>query len=164
MAPELMRKEHLVYPHEMPAHVPDEPHFRRVWQHYREYVFRNAVSDAVVAGKITEADRAAFDKFVGLSKTPSFNLFILAQQGKLKDFNGNDGFEAAKRVWGALGLTSIEFNTKTSQPVEEQFWDHFDVKFDVTEVGMRKALPYICVDPSNRAKVEALFQGQQIAH
>ena len=27
MAPELMKKEHLVYPHEMPAFVPNEPHF-----------------------------------------------------------------------------------------------------------------------------------------
>jgi len=166
MAPELMKKEHLVYPHEMPAFVPDEPHFRRVWQHYREYVFKNAVADAVKSGKITESDQAAFDRFVGLSKTPSFNLLILTLQDKLKHFNGDDGFEAAKRVWTALGLSSIEFNTKTAQPAEEQFWDHFDVKFNVTEVGMRKALPFFCVDPSNRAKVEALLanHGSQQVH
>jgi len=90
----------------------------------------------------------------------------LTLQDKLKHFNGDDGFEAAKRVWTALGLSSIEFNTKTAQPAEEQFWDHFDVKFNVTEVGMRKALPFFCVDPSNRAKVEALLanHGSQQVH
>lgn len=123
-------------------------------------MFKNAVADAVKAGKITDGDQAAFDRFVGLSKTPSFNLFILAHQGKLNHFKGDDGFEAAKRVWAALGLNSIEFNSKTSQPVEEQFWDNFDIQFNVTEVGMRKALPFFCVDPSNRAKVEALLNGQ----
>jgi hypothetical protein len=31
MAPELIRKEDIVYPHEMPAQISSEPHFRRVW-------------------------------------------------------------------------------------------------------------------------------------
>lgn len=31
MAPDLVKKDHLIFPHEMPAFVPNEPHFRRVW-------------------------------------------------------------------------------------------------------------------------------------
>lgn len=51
----------------------------------------------------------------------------------------------------------MEFNSKSSEPFEEQFWHHFDLMFNITEVGMRKALPHFCVDPNNRAKVEALL-------
>lgn len=79
MAPDLVKKDMLVFPHEMPAVASNEPHFRRVWQHYREYVFKNTVAEACKAGKISEADSAAFERFVGLSKIPSFNLFIMAQ-------------------------------------------------------------------------------------
>lgn len=163
MAPDLVKKDMLVFPHEMPAVVSNEPHFRRVWQHYREHVFKNTIAEACKAGKISEADHAAFDRFVGLSKTPSFNLFIMAQQGKLNHFKGDEGFEAANRVWNALGLNKIEFNSKTAEPVEEQFWQHFDLMFNITEAGMMKELPFFCVDPSNRAKVEALM-GKQLPH
>lgn len=31
MAPEIIKKEDLVFPHEMPARLSDEPHFQRVW-------------------------------------------------------------------------------------------------------------------------------------
>jgi hypothetical protein len=31
MVPELMSKNDLVYPHEIPKQISDEPHFRRVW-------------------------------------------------------------------------------------------------------------------------------------
>ena len=31
LVPELMNKEDLVYPHEKPAELPNEPHFKRVW-------------------------------------------------------------------------------------------------------------------------------------
>jgi len=58
MAPELIKKSDLVFPHEMPAFTPDEPHFRRVWQHYREYVFSQTLNEACKSGKISEADHA----------------------------------------------------------------------------------------------------------
>lgn len=163
MAPDLVKKSDLVFPHEMPAYVPNEPHFRRVWQHYREHVFKQNIEEACKSGMITDADHSLFDRFVGLSRQPSFNLFILAQQGKLDHFKGDEGFEAAQRVWHALGLDQIEFNHKTSEPLEEQFWQHFDLMFNITEDGMRKALPEFCVDPNNRAKVEAMHQ-HQVTH
>lgn len=157
MAPDLVKPEHFAYPHEMSAPVTTEPHFRRVWQHYREHVFKQAVTEACNAGKITVGEHASFDRFVGLSKTPSFSLFILAHQGKLDHFRGDEGFEATQKVFNVLGFGDMEFNDKTSEPVEEQFWHHFDSHFSITEEGMRKALPHFCVDPSNRAKVEALL-------
>ena len=40
MCPELLSKDDLVFPHEQSKYIPDEPHFRRVWQHYREHMFR----------------------------------------------------------------------------------------------------------------------------
>lgn len=166
MAPDLVKPEHLIYPHEMRKPVTKEPHFRRVWQHYREHVFKQAVAKALEAGKITESDQANFDRFVGLSKVPSFSLFILAHQGKLDHFRGDEGFEATKKVFKAIGFGKLEFNPKTAEPVEEQFWRCFDHKFNITEEGMRKALPHFCVDPSNRAKVEALLghEHEKIAH
>jgi len=40
MVPELVSKEDMIYPHEMAKSVSEEPHFRRVWQHYREHIFK----------------------------------------------------------------------------------------------------------------------------
>ena len=31
LAPEIVKKEDMIFPHEMPARLPDEPHFQRVW-------------------------------------------------------------------------------------------------------------------------------------
>lgn len=160
MAPDLVKKEMFVFPHELPAAMPDEPHYRRVVQHYREYVFRSLVDFACKAGKFSEAERAAFDRFVALSNTPALNLFILAHTEKLKHFNGDKDFEAANKVWNALDLNTIEFNKLTAEPVEEQFWRHFDLRFEITDENMRNALPFFCVDPNNRAKVEALLNKQ----
>ena len=163
MAPEVMRKEDLVFPHEMPAFVPNEPHFMRVWQHYREHVFKNLLAKASESGKISADDHAKFNRFIGMSNTPAFNIFIMAQNGDLTHLKGDEGFEATQRVFKALGLDSIQFNKKTSEPMEEQFWKHFDLKYNITEVGMRKELPFFCVDPSNRAKVEALLANKEAA-
>lgn len=107
---------------------------------------------------------AGFHRFVGNAKTPSFNIYILAASGKLDHLKGDDGFEATQRVFKALGFDSFKFSKKTSEPFEEQFWRHFDLHFNVTEVGLRKELPFFCVDPSNRAKVEALLASKDAAH
>jgi len=31
MAPEILKKEDMILPHQMPARISEEPHFRRVW-------------------------------------------------------------------------------------------------------------------------------------
>lgn len=47
LAPEIVKKEDMVMPHEMAPKLPDEPHFQRVWQHYREHVFKLQFQEAV---------------------------------------------------------------------------------------------------------------------
>jgi hypothetical protein len=37
------------------------------------------------------------------------------------------------------------------------------LQYNITEVGLRKELPFFCVDPSNRAKVEALLANKEAA-
>mmetsp|Transcript_10238 Transcript_10238/g.10206 ORF Transcript_10238/g.10206 Transcript_10238/m.10206 type:complete len:251 (-) Transcript_10238:428-1180(-) len=42
MVPEMINKDDLVYPHEIPKDITTEPHYRRVWQYYREHVLRSS--------------------------------------------------------------------------------------------------------------------------
>lgn len=60
MAPEILKKEDLIYPHQMPARISEEPHFRRVWQHFREWTFKAALESSISEGAISEADAEAF--------------------------------------------------------------------------------------------------------
>lgn len=159
MAPEIIKKEDMIYPHEMPPSVSTEPHFRRVWQHYREWTFKTSLAKAIDDGTVSSSDAASFEQFVGLSGTPTFNLFILISQGKLSYLEGEEGYQATCRVLKALGMDTIEWTDKTAAPAEEQFWSQFDDVFKLSETGMRKSLPEFVVDGGNRAQVEALLNG-----
>jgi len=92
MAPELIKKEDMIFPHQMPARVSEEPHFRRVWQHYREWTFKAALMEAVESEAISSADSEAFSKFVGLTGTPTFSLFVLISQGSLSHLEREEGY------------------------------------------------------------------------
>ena len=81
MVPELLPKDDFIYPHELPKKISTEPHFRRVWQHYREYVFKTRFDELVSEGKLTDQEASAFKEFVSLSNEPSFNMFIYAKLG-----------------------------------------------------------------------------------
>ena len=67
MAPELIKREDMILPHQLPAKVSTEPHFQRVWQHYREWTFRAAVEHGVQEGQIEQADADAMNQFIGLT-------------------------------------------------------------------------------------------------
>ena len=69
MAPELLRKEDLVFPHEVEERS-NEPHFLRVWQHYRNFTLSQALNQQIEEGKVTRDDAAAFRRFVGGQQTP----------------------------------------------------------------------------------------------
>ena len=60
-----------------------------------------------------------------------------------------------------MGLGHIEFDRKTSMPYEQQFWAQFDILSELTEEKMIKEIPTFVTDPSNQAKVEALFAGRK---
>lgn len=67
LAPEMVKKEDLVFPHELPAQISNEPHFRRVWQHYRSHMFRARYALAVEAGTISSDDDQNFRNFIDLT-------------------------------------------------------------------------------------------------
>jgi len=161
MAPEIVKKEDFVYPHELPPQVSTEPHFQRVWQLYRDHKLRSALAKAEEQGAISSEDSAAAQEFIGMSGETSVTIYILAITGKLTHLEGNEGFQATIRVLNAVGLGDIEFNHCSSEPVEEQFWRAFDGLSGCTEAEMRKHLPEFVGDPNNRAKVEALLSGEE---
>lgn len=119
MMPEIIKKDDLVFPHELPADVSTEPHFQRVWQHYREHIFRLRFAQLVEAGEISESDAQSFTRWVGLYDHPTFNLYILARTGHLDHLSGDEGYQATMRVLETMGLGAINFDNKTAQPLEE---------------------------------------------
>ena len=158
LAPEIVKKEDMMFPHEMPPKLSDEPHFQRVWQHYREHMFKSRFSDCCEEGLISEEDAQKFTNFVGMTNHPTFNLFILAKAGKLAHLEHDEGYQATIRVLDTMGLNKIQFTQLTAMPTEEQFWQQFDGFYQLTESGMRKELPNFISDPSNLAKVAALLE------
>ena len=162
MAPEIIRKEDMVFPHELPAQVPDEPHFQRVWQHYREWTFKAALQHGIESQALSQEDVEAFSNFVGLSGTPTFSLFVLISQGKLAHLEREEGYQATLRVLKGLGMDKIEWDDKSAKPAEEQFWGQFDSAFDLTEAEMRKALPSFVTDENNRAQVQAFLETAEV--
>ena len=158
LVPELISKEDMVYPHEQQPILTQEPHFRRVWQHYREHMFKLRFAYLVQEGKISESDAASFRNYVDFNGGASFTTYLYSQLGLIQ--KGED-FEASQRVLEALGLSKVEISRKTAQSYEEQFWDQFDVIFELSEDGLQREIPAFVTDPSNKAKVEALISGRK---
>jgi len=148
------------YPHEMGKWISNEPHFQRVWQHYREHTFKNAVSNAVSRGKITEADAATAAKFLGGKYHLSIQQYVLGKQGLRPDLAKCEKFLTTDKVMNAIGMTSIPLSNLTAEPYEVQFWNNFDGQYNLTEIKMREDLPYFITDPTNRMKVEAIMDGR----
>ena len=163
LAPEIIKREDMVLPHELPPRLPDEPHFQRVWQFYRQHVLKLSFDGAVESGAISQDDANKFTQFVGMTNTPTFSLFILARSGKLAHLERDEGYQATIKVLGALGLGQVAITHTTAMPVEEQFWQQFDVINDLTESSMRKELPNFISDPSNQAKVQAMLGSSDAA-
>ena len=159
MAPELLKKEDMILPHQMPPALPNEPYFQRVWQHYREHVFSENFQSKVASGVISREDADKFVRFVGSISQPTFSLFILIKAGKLAHMEHDEGYQATQRVLSAMKLDNVTFNKQTAMPVEEQFWQQYDGIYGLTEKSMRAALPEFVSDPNNQAKVNALLEG-----
>lgn len=163
MCPELMRKEDCVFPHELAPRLPNEPHFLRVWQHYREHTFKNTIAELVDEKHISAEDQAAFARFCGGQDAPAFHLIIMAKQGQLEHMREDADFQAALRVMEALGFDAMEIDTSnTAKPAHQQFWEQFDEIFELTEATMREDLDTFIADPTNRAKFEAMEGAKQL--
>lgn len=161
LAPEIIKKENMVFPHEQAPQISDEPHFRRVWQHYREHMFRLRFAQLVEAGEIAESDASDMSRWIDLAGHPTFSIYIMARQGQLDHLQNDEGFQATMRVLDTMGLGAIQLSPHSAQPAEEQFWEQFDGVYQLTEQEMKRELPNFVTDPSNRAKVEALMEGHQ---
>lgn len=157
LAPEIIKKEDMIMPHEMAPKISEEPHFQRVWQHYREHAFKVRFAEAVDEGRISEDDARMFNNFVGMTNHPSFGIFALAKAGKLAHMERDESFQASMRVLDAMNLGDIEIEQTTAMPPEEQFWQQIDGFLQLTEKDMRKQMPYFITDKANQAKVEALL-------
>jgi len=161
LAPEILKKENLVFPHEQPPLLTNEPHFRRVWQHYREHMFRLRFAQLVEAGEISESDANTFSRWVDMTGYPTFSIYMMARTGKLDHLSNDAGFQATMRVLETMGLGAIVLEQhKTSMPLEEQFWEQFDGVYQLNEKEMRRELPNFVTDPNNQAKVAALLEGR----
>jgi hypothetical protein len=161
LVPELISKEDMVYPHEHQGFLSDEPHFRRVWQHYREHIFRLRFAYLVEEGVISQADAAAFREYVDFQGGASFTTYLYTSLGLLPK---EASFDAAARVMEALGLARVDIDRKSAEPYEEQFWTQYDVIMELSEEGLARELPVIVTDPANKAKVEALIAGRKAGH
>jgi hypothetical protein len=161
LAPELIKKEDLVFPHEQVPTLSSEPHFQRVWQHYRNHSFNLAFASATDAGTISQEDADAFKRFIGMHSAPCLNIWIQAKQGKLDHLKDDEGYQATIRVMSAMGFDAVEFNTKTTRPLEEQFWEQFDGLYELTEASLKEDMPVLITDPTNKAAIEALMTDSQ---
>lgn len=121
-------------------------------------MFKLRFAYLVEEGKISETDAAAFRNYVDLQGGASFTTYLYANLGFIPQ---GEGYEAAARVMEALGLSRVEIDRKTAQPYEEQFWDQYDVIFELSEDGLARELPAFVTDPANKAKVEALIAGRK---
>jgi hypothetical protein len=149
MVPELLSKDDIVYPHEHQRILSDEPHFRRVWQFYREHIFKLRFCNLVEAGDITQEEANAFKSFIDLQNVPTFNLYIYGRLGQLPHLEQDAGYQATVKVMEKLGLGLVELDRLTSMPYEQQFWEQFDIIMNLSEEEMRRDLPYFVTDPSN---------------
>jgi len=92
LAPEMIKKDMFFLPHEMPATVSTEPHFQRVWQHYREHTFKESIARAVEGGAISQEDADQCQNFLNMAGQPSVNIYIMAKTGKMTHLEGHEGF------------------------------------------------------------------------
>lgn len=140
LTPELIKKENMVFPHEMDAQVSTEPHFQRIWNIYRIHTLKGKVTAAVNAGSVSQEDADAACAF--LSKGAGSKQMMISGycQGKIgrPDLANDAGFLATDRVFNAVGLGGAKFNMVTAEGYESQFARAFDKTFNLNEIEMKE--------------------------
>ena len=53
LAPQIIKKEDFLYPHEMGAQISTEPYFQRLWKYYREHTLKQQIELAVTEGNVS---------------------------------------------------------------------------------------------------------------
>lgn len=157
ITPEMMEK----FPdepeeYEATPYLSTEPHYRRVWNHYRQFQFKTRIEHLIENGDLEADDVSRASKFFDSKGLPSATMFANAQRGVYGDLTNDPSWESFQKIAKWLGLDTIEFDHTTAEPLEEQFWRNFDQIFELTEEDMHKYLPIYVTDPKNAARIEAL--------
>jgi len=156
LAPEVLRKSDMAYPHEIGAQISTEPHFQRLWEHYRSHSLRAAVAGAVSSGSLSQADADAAVTFLGGRQQLSVGQYVLAKAGLLPHLTHDEGYLATDRAMEAIGMGNYPLLRTTAEPFEHQFWGNLDGHLSLTEEGLRTELPAI-TDPSGAMRAQALM-------
>lgn len=161
MVPELMKKEDIVYPHEIQQKVNTEPHYQRLWRTYQAHTLKEHAKAAVQAGKLSNEDMVAAGKFLG-SKGSQLSVanYVYTKAGLRPALEQDEGFLAADRVMTAIGMNDVAIDLNTAQDPESQFWSNVHGTFNLTEQGLKENLAIMITDPSNLMKVEAIMEGR----
>lgn len=107
MAPEIIKKEDFLFPHEMGAQISNEPYFQRLWKYYREYTLKQQIAGAVSSGNVSSSDADLALKMLGAKNHLSLTSYVLAKKGLRPDLAESDEFAATDRVMEAIGMNEI---------------------------------------------------------
>ncbi len=157
MTPELISKDNIVYPHELPTRVPDEAHYQRVWRYYREHNFRAAVDTAADRGLVSREDANNALRFLSDRHHLSAQNYVQTVQGFRPDLENDEGFLATQRVVDAIGLNQYPIEKTTAQTPEFQFWDGVDQVLNLTSEGLKEQLPLLVTDDANKRRVQDIL-------
>lgn len=135
--------------------VSQEPHFQRVMGHYRAHVIQDQINKAIDSGSLSQDEVNSSRAFFDENGLPSANMLAMGHRGL---FDGEHGWEAFQNVMNAIGLSDFELDPTTSQPPNEQFIDHIDSKFQITEKRLNKALPLLISDDRQRSRIESMLE------
>ena len=162
LAPEVLRKSDMAYPHEIGQQISTEPHFQRLWGLYRAHSLRGAVAGAVSSGSVSQADADAALSFMGGRSQLSAGQYALAKAGLLPHLAHDEGFLATDRVMEAVGMGAYPPDRTTAEPLEHQFWSNLDGHLQLTESGLREELPAI-TDPAGARAAISSEETRQLA-
>ena len=164
LAPEIIKKSDMAYPHEIGTQISTEPHFQRLWALYRAHSLRASIGGAVSSGAVSQADADAALAFMGgRGGNLSAGQYVLAKAGLLPHLAHDEGYLATDRVMDAVGLGAYPPDRSTAEPFEHQFWSNVDGHLKLTEEGMRAELPAITGPSGERAQALMGEETRQLA-
>lgn len=156
LAPEILKKEDIVFPHEEQKVLSTEPHFRRLWSHYRCFMVKNYAETLLEQGTITNEEYIGAGKFLGVKGTSiDVSAYVYTKAGLRPALAEDTGFLAADKILSSLTGGST-FSLKTAEDPESQFWKVVDTELSLSEKALKATLPLMITDPKDRIKVKAI--------
>lgn len=161
MVPEMIKKDQIIFPHQIDKRISSEPHFQRLWRTYQCHTLKETVKAAVDAGKVSNEDMVAAGKFLGAKGSQlSPANYIYTKAGLRPALEQDEGYLATDRVMQAIGMNEVKVDLNSAADPETQFWTNVNGTFALTEGGLKENLAIMITDPSNRMKVEAIMEGR----